>query len=191
LIPFGGTLEAVSLNPGGEVLLTFLPEVPMTPPESMWMRTARTDIAGLVVNKELGGRVVYLPADVDRRYAIDNFPDHGELLANIVRWVAKDRIPLEVRGTGLIDCELYRQEGRIILHVVNLTSAGTWRAPVDELIAVGPFQVRVRIPDGIAPKSFRKLVAGEGRATPIAAESGWVQLEIDSVPDHEVIVIES
>jgi len=25
-------------------------------------------------------------------------PDHGDLLANLVRWAAKDAIPLEIRG---------------------------------------------------------------------------------------------
>jgi hypothetical protein len=59
------------------------------------------------------------------------------LLANLVRWAAASRIPLEVRGAGLIDCHLYRQPGRVILHLVNLTNAGAWRSPVDELIPVG------------------------------------------------------
>ena len=53
-----------------------------------------------------------------------------------------DSIPLQVEGHGLIDCHVYQQETRTIVHLVNLTSAGTWRAPMDELIAVGPFKVR-------------------------------------------------
>ena len=44
-------------------------------------------------------------------------PTTANLLANIFRWAAADRIPLEVRGPGLIDCHLYRQPGRLILHL--------------------------------------------------------------------------
>jgi hypothetical protein len=74
---------------------------------------------------------------LDRRFARDNLPDHGDLLANLIRWAAKDDIPLAVEGPGLVDCHLYRQPGRLILHLVNLTSAGTWRQPVHELIPIG------------------------------------------------------
>jgi len=35
----------------------------------------------------------------------------------VVRWTAADRIPLDVRGPGSIDCHLYRQPGRLILHL--------------------------------------------------------------------------
>ena len=93
------------------------------------MRQPRTTIPGLVINESRPGRVVYLPADIDRRFAIDHLPDHGDLLANLVRWAARGNLPLEVRGRGLIDCELYRQPGRLILHLVNLTSAGPGGRP--------------------------------------------------------------
>jgi hypothetical protein len=89
----------------------------------------------------------------------------------------------------LVDCELYQQPGRVILHMVNLTSAGTWRAPVHELIPVGPFQVRVRPPQETQPKTLKMLVSQENRA--ITATDGWVQFELKSILDHEVIVLES
>ena len=53
------------------------------------------------------GRVAYLAADLDRRYARDNLGDTGTLLANLVRWTARDDIPLDVTGPGLLDCHLY------------------------------------------------------------------------------------
>ena len=72
------------------------------------------------------------------------------------------------RGPGLIDCHLYRQPGRTILHLVNLTSAGTWRAPVDEVIPVGPLQVRVRMPPDVRGQSARLLVSG--RPVPVVTK---------------------
>ncbi|MCL5280746.1 MAG: beta-galactosidase [Planctomycetes bacterium] len=189
ILPFGGTLAPLMVNKKAKVLLTFVPSFPMFPPETAWMREPKTSIPALILNEMDGGRIAYLPADLDRRFALDNLPDHGDLLANLVRWAARGSLPLEVTGRGLIDCELYQQPGRLILHVVNLTSAGTWRAPVHELIPVGPFQVRVHPPQRIQPKTLKMLVSQENRG--LAAENGWVQFEIGSILDHEVVVLES
>ena len=134
-----------------------------------------------------GGRIAFLPADLDRRFARDNLPDHGNLLANLVRWAAKDDIPLAVEGPGLIDCHLYRQPGRLILHLVNLTNAGTWRQPVHELIPVGPLQVRVKLPSGARGRSLHLLVSGQHVNPTISM--GWSHFEVKSILDHEVAVL--
>ncbi|MBI3280485.1 MAG: beta-galactosidase [Acidobacteria bacterium] len=186
LLPYGGALEALRVDPDAIVPLTFVSPFPVYPPETAWMRAPKTNIPGLVL-REGRGRVAYLPADIDRRYGRENLPDHGDLLANLLRWVAKDNIPLAVEGRGLIDCNLYRQPGRVILHLVNLTSAGTWRAPIDELIPVGPLAVRVRVPRDVAAKQARFAVSGAAR--PISVKDGWVTFEVPSVLDHEMVVI--
>ena len=100
ILPFGGALEAMRTDPGVTIPLTFIPAFPIYPPETSWMRVPKTDIPGLVLSTHGNARVAYLPADIDRRFGRDNLPDHGNLLANIFRWVAADRIPLDVRGPG-------------------------------------------------------------------------------------------
>jgi hypothetical protein len=73
--------------------------------------------------------------------------------------------------------------------MVNLTSAGTWRAPVEELIPVGPHRVKVSPPPGMAPpRAARLLVAA--RVVPAKIEAGSVQVETPAISDHEVIVFE-
>ncbi len=187
ILAFGGTLDAMRTDPGVVVPLTYVPPFPIYPPETAWMRTPKTEIPGLVLNAAGKSRVAYLPADIDRRYARDFLPDHADLLANIVRWAADGRIPLEVKGAGLVDCHLYRQSGRLVLHVVNLVSAGTWRSPIDELIPIGPLQIRVKLPGDVGGRSAQLLVSGaKGSA---AVKDGWATFEIKSIPDHEVVVI--
>jgi hypothetical protein len=181
-------LEDLKLDDGVLVPLTFIPAMPSFPPETAWMRVERTAIPGLVINPAVkGGRVAYLPADLDRRFNHENLPDHGDLLANLVRWAAHDNIPLQVAGRGLIDCQLYRQPGRLILHVTNLTSAATWRAPLEELIPLGPLQVTVRLPQDVPGKTVRLLVSGK----PATAETkdGSITFELNGILDHEVAVI--
>lgn len=170
------------------MLATFIPAFPAFPPETAWMREPRTDIPGLVVNERGGRRVAFVPADLDRRYAIDNLPDHGDLLANLVRWAARDSIPLRVEGPGLLNVELYRQSDRLLLHVVNLTGAGSWRAPMEEVIPVGPVVVHLRDPVRATSRVVRWRVGA--RTERVVARDGWLRLSLPVVHEHELAVIE-
>jgi len=187
ILPFGGVLEPLSVDAGAIVPLTFVPVFPTYPPETSWMREPNTDIPGLILSQHGASRIAYMPADVDRRYAREHLPDHAALLGNIVRWAADGRSPLSLQGPGLIDCHLYEQGNRRILHLVNLTSEATWRAPLDELIPVGPFTVRVELSRDARPSVARLLVTGKESPVQIDGDSAVVRLE--SILDHEVIVV--
>ncbi|WP_219419238.1 alpha-amylase family protein [Pseudonocardia nigra] len=187
ILPFAGRLEFVSTDPDAQTLATFVSPFPIYPPETAWMRHPESEVAALVLHEpSTGGRVAYLPADVDRCFGRDNHPDHAELLANLVRWAVQEPLPLSVEGAGLLDCQLYRQRDRLVLHMVNLTSAGTWRSPIHELIRVGPFRVQLR-PAEVADASVHLLVAGSD--VPAAVENGVVTFEVPAVTDHEVAVV--
>jgi hypothetical protein len=188
IISYGGTLDTLKLDSGTKVLMTFIPQFPIYPPETAWMREPVTDIPGLILN-ELpgGGRIVFMPADLDRQFAKYNLPDHGNLLSNLTRWAAKDDIPIVVECPGLIDCNLYRQSGNFVIHITNLTSAGTWRQPLDEYIPVGPVKIRAKLPDGIAGNKLRLLVTE--KEIPLSTSDGWSSFTVNSITDHEVAVI--
>jgi hypothetical protein len=182
ILAFGGMLSPLRVDAGAVVPLTFVPPFPTFPPETAWMREPKTDVPGLVLSERGNARIAFMPADLDRRYEREHLPDHGDLLANIVRWAAGGSIPLSVEGPGFLDCHLYKQQSRLILHIVNLTSAGTWRAPLEELIPVGPLRISVR---GAAGKKARLLV--RGGSVPVQASGLF---ELASVLDHEVVVLE-
>ena len=188
IISFGGVLEKVRIDGGAEVLLTFIPEFPIYPPETAWMREPKTNIPGLILNKIPGcGNIAFMPADIDRQFGRYNLPDHGNILANLVRWAAKDDIPLTVECAGLIDCNIYQKDDTLILHIVNLTSAGTWRQPIDEYIPVGPVKVKIRLPDGVNAGKLRPLVSS--RKIGFTSTNRWTEFVINSISDHEVIII--
>jgi hypothetical protein len=188
ILQFGGVLEPLRVDPNAVVPATFIPAFPVSPPESAWMRQPRTDIPGLILNEVAGrGRVVFLPADLDRRYGRDNLPDHGNLLANLVHWAARENLPLQVEGAGFVDCHLYQQQDKLVLHLVNLTNTGTWRAPVDELIRIGPLSVRVQLPAGVRGNHIQFLVSKT--PTKAAIKSGWLHFNVPTILDHEVAVI--
>ena len=187
VLPFGGWLGDVVAAQDAEVLLTYVPPFPIYPPETSWMREPRTSIAGLIMNtKTSRGRVAFLPADVDRRFGSDHLPDQGRLLSNLARWAVGGQLPLRITGPGFIDCRYYRQSNRCILHLVNLT-AGEASAPVDELIAVGPLKIEIKVPEYVRERTARLLVAGTKIKGSLHA--GTLTLTLQSLFDHEVIVI--
>jgi hypothetical protein len=182
ILPFGGRLENVNITHDASIPVTFIPAFPIYPPEFAWMHNSDSG-KPVVVLRELtgGGRVVYLAGDIDRCFRRDNLPDHGDLLANLIRWAANGRIPLEVNGPGLVDCQIYRQPGRLIMHLVNLT--GTAQKPLHEIVPVGPHQVRVR-GRGIV----RSLVTSQAIST--TYQDDWLVFELPRLEMHDVFVIE-
>lgn len=183
IIPYGGGLRPLRTEPGAVVPLTFVPPFPTYPPETAWMREPKTEIPGLVLSERGKSRVAYLQADIDRRYAREHLTDHGDLLANIARWAAGESLPLSVEGPGFLDCHLYRQGDRMIVHIVNLTSAGAWRAPVEELIPVGPVKVTVK---GVFKSAAARV---RGGTLGVSSQSGRTVLTIPSITDHEMAVL--
>jgi len=189
ILPYGGNLFPVQTDRGSDVLMTFIPEFPIYPPETAWMREPKTDIPGLIINSlSNGSRIVFMPADIDRQFARYNLPDHGNLLANIICWACNNDFPIQVKGAGLIDCNIYKQSGRLIIHLVNLTNAGTWRAPVEEFIPVGPISVKVKLDDDVTGDFPNLLVSGQ-RIT-AETDDGWSNFSITSILNHELVVLE-
>lgn len=188
LVIFGGSLHPLRLDSGAQLLLSFIPPLPANPPESAWLRTPETDIPGLVVNTlDNGSRIAFMPADLDRRYATSRIPDHGELLANAVRWTAAENLPLSVEGRGLLDCNLYRQPGRLILHIGNLSGL---QGPglAEEILPVGPVKIRLRLEHRVRGTLARSLISEQ--RLPLQQQEGWAEISLSSIDAQEVIVIE-
>ncbi|WP_431216535.1 beta-galactosidase trimerization domain-containing protein [Puia sp. P3] len=196
ILPFGGLLDSLQVAPDAIVPLTFIPQFPVYPPEAAYMRTERTNIPGLILREGPNkSRIAFMPADLDRQYGRTNLPDHANLLRNIVLWATQDNIPIKVQGPGLVDCHLYTQTHRLVLHLVNLTNENTWKQPLDELIPIGPLKISVKLSSGITGHNVRSLVAGgpgstiAGNALTSSVNNGWCHFEIKSITDHEVLVI--
>jgi len=188
ILPFGGLLEPLRTDPGIEVLMTYIPQFPIYPPETAWMRTPKTDIPGLIINsRHQQSHIAFLPADIDRQFGLYNLPDHGNLLANLFRWAAKDAVPLTAEGAGSFDYHLYQQSDHLILHVVNLTNPAAWHQPMHEMIPSGPQKIKIKLPNNVKGRSLNLLVSNQKLST--RTTNGFTEFEIKSIMDHEVVVI--
>jgi hypothetical protein len=173
-----------------ETVANFIPPFPVYPPEFAYMdddkRTSHIPVI-LAGETPYGGRVVYFAADIDRRYGDAAIPDQGDLLVNAVRWAAKGKAPFKVEGPGRLDCRLYRQEKTHIMHLVNLSGLDQWPDPVEEYYPVGPNKVSIYIGDRKITKAWLKVSGG---AADFRVHDGWVNLTLDKIVNHEMIVLE-
>ena len=140
IIPFGGRLRVAK----GNAIAGYVPSFPIYPPEFAYIREREPETGTIFANSlENGARVVYLAADIDRCYGRHGLPDHGRLLADIALWAQGGERLFTVEGPGLLDCRIYSQPGRVIVHIVNLSGTNRF-GYCDETYPVGPITVKYK-----------------------------------------------
>ncbi|MHC1763695.1 MAG: alpha-amylase family protein [Verrucomicrobiia bacterium] len=182
--------------------LTLIPSYPDLPMEKVFPRTARTDIAQVFISdraagsgdpppssgRVTGGRVVYFPGDIDRTFWEVLSVDHLKLLRNAVSWATQEPPLITVTGPGVLDVTVWEQKDSLTIHLVNLTNPMMMKGPVRELIPVGEQQVRLRLPNGTPPG--RVLLLAAGKVPAFECEDGQITLNVPSILDHEIVVID-
>ncbi len=188
ILPFGGRLEVVHAGKGVDVPLTLVPPFPIYPPETSWMRHPRSGVPALVLNDNAGGRVAYLPADIDRTFGRSRLPDHARFLANLVRWVASNEILIEIEGAGFLHVMVYRQTDCLVIHLVNLSGHEQGLTPVAEYLPIGPLQVTVNCNEFGSNSTVAQLLVA-GTTTRVSANNSNLRFTLERIADHEVAVI--
>jgi hypothetical protein len=171
--------------PSPVTLIASYPDLPM---EHVFPRVPPTDERQVYL-RDLGrSRVVYFPGDIDRTFWEVLAGDHARLLANAVDWATNEERPLAVTGPGLLDVAAWRQKESLTVHLVNLTNPMTMKGPFREFVPVGPFTVKLRLPEGVRPRRVQLLVAGVIPRTEEAA--GSLVVTVPTVRDHEVVAVD-
>ncbi|HEY0181964.1 MAG TPA: hypothetical protein VGC09_04065, partial [Rhodopila sp.] len=183
-------LPVVSVDADVTVLATFVPDFPIYPPETSWMRQPRTDLPAIAVREgKGGGKLVWFAADIDRCYARDESFEHALLMANAVRWALGNRSLLSVQGgNGFATPCLYRQDGRRIVHINNRLITARVPGRQNELVPVGPVRIGLRLAAGMAPPREVELRVSD-RKVPAKMVGDELLFELDQIFDHEVAVI--
>jgi hypothetical protein len=181
-------VEVEATRPISSPPLTLIPSYPDLPMEKVYPRVPKTDVPQVYLREPGAGRVVYFPFDLDRTFWEVLAPDHLVLLRNAVTWATNEDPVVTVTGPGVLDVTVWRQQGSITVHLVNLTNPMMMKGPVRDLIPIGGQQVRLRLPEGTAAKRVRLLAAG---TSPRMARSGaWIEVTVPSVLDHEVVAVD-
>ena len=70
---------------------------------------------------------------------------------------------------------------------MNLTNSATWRAPIDELVPIGPLHVGIKLPPGVGSRNAKLTVSAW--TLPVRTSQGWVEFAVRSILDHEMVVV--
>jgi len=93
----------------------------------------------------------------------------------------------EVKGPGVIDVTVWRQEHSMTVHLVNMTNPMMMKGPFRELIPVTA-QVSIKIPQGAKADTVNLLVSGQKPSFEIMEDN--VTLTVPQIFDHEIIGID-
>lgn len=191
ILPFGGYLPRFEVAADAQVLSTYIPDFPIYPPETAWMREPVTDIPAIVTRQtQHGARIVHFLSDVDRCFARDGQFEHGLLLANAIRWAIGDRPRVGIEGgKGLLSVTLYAQPRRQIMHLNNRLVVARVPGRQDVIVPLERIQVRLKL-ETIATHLPRVELRVAGKAAQARIDGDELIFDIEKVEDHEVAVIE-
>ncbi len=187
-VPFGGYLPRMRVTGDARVLATWVPEFPIYPPETSWMRTPATDIPALVVRETAaGGKLVWSLADLDRCYAREGAFEHAGIIANAVRWALADRDEARIEGgSGLVALTGYAQGARRILHLFNRIVTAPVPGRQDVLVPQGPITIRLRWTLPGLPEAICRVAGTEAEVT---RDGDMLTITVAELRDHEVVVV--
>ena len=168
--------------------VTLIPAYPDLPMEEVYPRGERLDKPQVFLRETGGGRVAYVPWDLDRTYWEVLAEDHGVLLRNAIAWALNEPPLLAVSGPGVLDVTCWRQAASLTVHLVNLTNPMLMKGPVREFFPVGAQEVRLRLPADLTPQGVRLLVAESEPEFGFA--DGVLTVLVPSILDHEVVAVD-
>ncbi len=166
--------------------LTTMPSYPDLPMEEVYVRQPPTRIPAVLCRTFGQGRVVYFPWDIDRTFWEVLSPDHGRLFANAVRWALNEEPVLSLEGPGLVDIAVWREEGALTVHIVNLTNPYALKGPIREHIPLPPQRLRLRCP--ARPRRVRWL--WQDREARFEYRQGWLQALTPPIALYDVLAVD-
>jgi hypothetical protein len=167
--------------------VTLIPTYPDLPMEDVYPRKPETDIRELYLREQGKGRIAYFPGDIDRSFWQIMSVDHGRLLRNTILWTLNEDPLVEVKGPGVVDVTLWKQEKSMTVHLVNLTNPMMMKGPFRELIPVD-LEVSIKIPAGCEVSSVSLLVRDQ--KPQYKTDGGRINLVVLQISDYEIIALD-
>jgi len=173
--------------------LTLIPSYPDLPMEEVYPRQDHTGISALYLRTYGEGRVAYIPWDIGAVFWDLLIEDHLKLFINTLEWVHGEEQPLVLKGPGLFDISVWKQENSLTIHLLNMNNPMFMNGPVRELLPSYPQELELNLSDeilhhAIQPKKVKLL--STGKEIPYKLNGKKLSLNVPSFYDHEVIAID-
>ncbi|HEY5465557.1 MAG TPA: beta-galactosidase trimerization domain-containing protein, partial [Clostridia bacterium] len=131
-----------------------------------------------------GGRTVYLPGQIDKHHWRAGFADLSQILCNTVKWSAKGEIPIACDGPNTIYVSLRRQDGRNLVHLVNLTGGQRYFKQMIPL-----YDIEVKIEKSICGDHLKACMLSDSKILEIVADDRYYTITVPKLTDYDVLVI--
>jgi hypothetical protein len=168
--------------------VTLIPAYPDLPMEEVFPRQDHTGVAELYLRSYGAGRVAYFPWDIDATFWDLFTADHLRLFINTVDWVTREERPVTLKGPGMFDVAIWKQEKSFTVHLINMTNPMFMQGPVRELLPSFPQEITVTLPEGVKAKTVTLL--SKGQQAQFKQEGRKISCSIPSFLDHEVVAID-
>jgi hypothetical protein len=113
-------------------------------------------------------------------------PAIERLLVNAVGWAAGGREAVQIKAPAPVASTLFDQEGRRILHLINLN--GRPQLSDYQIQPIEGIQVRLEVPPGRHVRRLRRL--WRPATLPFQAEGLTVSFTLDHIDAYEVVAAE-
>jgi hypothetical protein len=181
-----GSIFRVPIQDVPDPVLTRIPPYPAYPVEFVFPKTTKTTGPSVVIREDKA-RVVYFSDDIDRTFWRSWNPDLGLMLANAVRWAARDSFNTKVTGPGLFDVFFWETEPGLALHLVNYTTPALMKGPARAISTVGRQEVRLRMPEGF--RAGKAITLSDAREVVFHTEGAEFVCTLPQVGEYEVLAI--
>lgn len=174
-----GSLLSVKCVPadGAESVSTSL--VPMS---SVYTGLPIDGFPGIILNRYGNGNSVYMTGTFGITYADRAHTDYAGMVENIVAHYSKPM--LECDCPGLVEIVLRRQQGRYLLHFINIT--GEMNRPIKKLVPLTNLKITLHLQETILQQPI--TIRG-AKLEEIQSSEGCICFSLSSLIDYEVVAI--
>ena len=188
ILPMGGFLHDVSTEPSAKVLATYIPSFPIYPPEFAYTELTHTRQPAIVEYETGGGgKTIYVAWDLDTAYGYCALPDHGDLIGNMLKYLLKDNPLVRVECDAYIDFKFYKQDNRIIIHLININHTGFSHGYAEKIIPLGPVKIVLNLPNFIPTKA---IATEDDQKVEFFKNGDGFNLILEYLFIHQLIILE-
>ncbi len=138
----------------------------------------------LLVAREPGaGRTVFLATQLGRSYTMLHYPPLGDLIADTVRWAARDALPLRAVAPPTLQLSSRSCGNGMAVHGVNLTGGERY---MREIVPLHGVCVALRETEGQPLVKATQVSSGESLA--VCRKDGWAEVTVPVWGAYDVIL---
>ena len=165
----------------GSAPLTIIPPSMIGPPEFIHIDMKETSVPAIVTRNIGNGTVAWIPWNLGALYYRESLPSHAGLFRDVMDGLNPKR-QLRTDAHPLVEMTLMRQNGRTLLHLINLSG----HSQTGYFPPVAMNKIRIEVAG-----TFHHAVTLRTPGNPaVKIENGYSVFSVPHLSDYELVVLE-